>query len=61
MRTAAGMFDLSHMAEITVYRGPQAAAVPGLRAEQSPLGDWKTLQAKYSLLLSPTRAGLSMT
>ncbi len=51
VRTAAGLFDLSHMAEIIVT-GPEAAAALdfALAGKISAIGIG---QAKYSLLLSP--------
>jgi aminomethyltransferase len=51
VRTAAGLFDLSHMAEIVV-EGPEAAAALdfALAGKISAIG---VGQAKYSLLLSP--------
>ncbi|MDP3208262.1 MAG: glycine cleavage system protein T, partial [Rhodoglobus sp.] len=52
VRTAAGIFDISHMAEITVS-GPDAAAFLdyALAGKLSAVGIG---QAKYSLLLAPT-------
>ncbi len=52
VRTAAGIFDISHMAEISVS-GPDAAAYLdfALAGKLSAVGIG---QAKYSLLLSPT-------
>jgi len=52
VRTAAGLFDLSHMAEIVVL-GPDAAAA----LDHALAGSFSTLdigRAKYSLLLAPT-------
>lgn len=51
VRTAAGLFDLSHMAEI-IITGPEAAAALdfALAGKISAIGIG---QAKYSLLLSP--------
>lgn len=51
VRTAAGLFDLSHMAEILVV-GPQAAEALdyALAGKLSAIAEG---QAKYSLLLSP--------
>jgi aminomethyltransferase len=51
VRTAAGIFDLSHMAEILVL-GPQAAAALDY-ALAGKLSAIAIGQAKYSLLLSP--------
>ena len=55
VRTAAGIFDISHMAEISVT-GPEAAAVPRLRARRQALGASPIGQAKYTLLLDATAA-----
>ena len=52
VRTAAGIFDLSHMAEIDVS-GPQAAQFLDY-ALSNRLSAMEMLQAKYSLLLSPS-------
>jgi aminomethyltransferase len=51
VRTAAGLFDLSHMAEIVV-EGPEAAAALDF-ALAGKLSAIAVGQAKYSLLLSP--------
>src|SRR6187551_2407940 len=51
VRTAAGLFDLSHMAEILVL-GPQAAEALDY-ALAGKLSAIEEGQAKYSLLLSP--------
>ena len=51
IRTAAGLFDLSHMAEITVY-GPGAAAALD-HALAGKISAIAVGQAKYSLLLAP--------
>jgi aminomethyltransferase len=51
VRTAAGLFDLSHMAEILVV-GPQAAEALDY-ALAGKLSAIEEGQAKYSLLLSP--------
>jgi aminomethyltransferase len=51
VRTAAGLFDLSHMAEIVVV-GPQAAEALDY-ALAGKLSAIEEGQAKYSLLLSP--------
>jgi len=51
VRSAAGLFDLSHMAEIVVM-GPEAAAALD-HALAGKLSAIEEGQAKYSLLLSP--------
>ena len=51
VRTAAGLFDLSHMGEIVVL-GPERRRLPRLRARRQALGDRDRVQAKYSLLLA---------
>lgn len=51
VRTAAGLFDLSHMAEIVVL-GPEAAAALDY-ALAGKLSAIEEGQAKYSLLLAP--------
>ena len=51
VRTAAGIFDISHMAEIQVI-GPDAAAFLDF-ALAGKISAVKPMQAKYSLLLTP--------
>ena len=51
VRTAAGIFDISHMAEIQV-KGPDAAAFLDY-ALAGKISAVKPMQAKYSLLLHP--------
>ena len=55
VRTAAGIFDISHMAEISVT-GPDAAAFLDY-ALAGKISSLKLMQAKYSLLLD-TDAGI---
>ncbi len=55
VRTAAGIFDISHMAEISVS-GPDAAAFLDY-ALAGKMSSLKLMQAKYSLLLD-TDAGI---
>ncbi len=52
VRTAAGIFDLSHMAEILVY-GAEAGRLLGA-ALAGRLSAIEVMQAKYSLLLTET-------